>query len=384
MKYVKKLFVLIILMMTCSSVLLQAQQKFSVTIQFPEQVNKEKISLHYDNGRERIMISPEFNENQITVSEYYYAKYATIEINYPKENGALPEYHKGFYITDKPATITFHTNETAANPLKNYSFKYAYALDSLGAEKLKSFIAVEEEDFFGFLNTNMKKMATNDSLAQLAFEKGDRLLAKKTEFVKLYGGSYYTFWLFRREIAYNNTISGDSLLAIFDTTFSDSLKQSQEGAEIVKFIRGRNLKKGQKAPDFITTDVHGETISLDNYRGKHVLINFWASWCGPCIEEMPAITALRKQYSVDNLAIIFFTLDEDSAAFAKAVKKYNIEGTHIFANKDLIKTYGAQAIPKVYLIDPYGKIIYNRNEEEDYLLTKLNQVIKSSIDSGKK
>ena len=218
----------------------------------------------------------------------------------------------------------------------------------------------------------------NDSLVQIAFKKGAIRSKRKLEFVKENGYLYYAFWLFRKEVAFCDT-SITTLMDVYDKTFSNSFKKSIEGTEITKILNGRALKKDSQAPTFITKDVTGKIISLDNYKNKFVLLTFWASWCGPCVEEMPAINAMRENYSLDKFEIISVTLDDDLTKFKEAAVKYNMNWKHIFGDKDLVKKYGVIGIPEIYLIDKSGKIIYKREEEKDYKLEYLTKLVAEKL-----
>jgi len=141
------------------------------------------------------------------------------------------------------------------------------------------------------------------------------------------------------------------------------------------------LKKNVRAVDFEATDILGKTISLKNYRNKYVLLTFWASWCVPCVEEIPAIKSIKTQYSPETLEIIFVTLDADSVKFSNAVKKYELNWTHIFNDVEILKKYGVMAVPQVYLIDKAGTIIYSRAEENDAKLEILTSMLAEKVES---
>lgn len=353
---------------SCNAVGL-SQKKFSATIQFPSQLDKTHIQLLYDNGKKEIKVKSVFSNRQITISDSFYSKYATITINYLDKRGMYLN-SKSFFVPDEPAQINFYLQNK--KPLEKYKLKNAYDLDSMGAEKLKLFDSSESRDFEDFMSAHRDEFGTNDSLQIIAGEKGLKLWNKELEFITENRNLYYSFWLFRREIIPRLFTNADSLLEIYNSVFPDSFKQSSEGAEILKVLEGRiHTRKNQQAPAFTAIDTRGKTISLSEYHGKYVILSFWASWCSPCIEEIPALKRIRDSYSEDRLEIISITYDKDTMAFSRAVKKYNMNWIHIFGNEDLIKKYGDQAVPMVYLLDDTGKVIYSREEDKDFGEQKL-------------
>ncbi|MEM9830997.1 MAG: TlpA disulfide reductase family protein [Bacteroidota bacterium] len=141
---------------------------------------------------------------------------------------------------------------------------------------------------------------------------------------------------------------------------------------------------GEPAPAFSAATFEGEPISLDNFRGNYVILDFWGTWCEPCVKKMPQMNQLRQSYPKDQLEMLFFNRDRDVDAFSKALKKYDIGwGHHFFTNKDLIRRYGAGAIPKLYLISPEGKILYNDDDQEagNAELKILSELLASRLNS---
>jgi thiol-disulfide isomerase/thioredoxin len=173
--------------------------------------------------------------------------------------------------------------------------------------------------------------------------------------------------------------NADSLKKVFKSTFSIATQKSFEGNEIEKILNGRILAKGNFAPKFITKDIKGNKVSLENLKSKNVLLVFWATWCGPCVAEIPQIKEIRKLNSVDKLEIISVSLDSDFSKYTAGLKKYQMDWTQIYGDNDLVNTYGVTGIPVVYLIDKSGKIIYSRDEEKDNSLTVLTKLLAESL-----
>lgn len=142
----------------------------------------------------------------------------------------------------------------------------------------------------------------------------------------------------------------------------DQVKKSLEGIELQKALF--NIKSsaiGAKAPSFSLNDVNGNTVSLENLKGKCLLLDFWASWCAPCREDFPFVKELYQNNKDKGFDVVSISYQDKIEAWKKAITKENIElwiNISIEENKsDIAKYYAIQAIPLKILIDKNGIII---------------------------
>jgi peroxiredoxin len=135
---------------------------------------------------------------------------------------------------------------------------------------------------------------------------------------------------------------------------------------------------GKTVPELSLPDVNGKTISIASFKGKYVLIDFWASWCGPCRMENPNVVEAYNRYKGKNFTVLGISLDKDKDSWKKAIAEDHLSWTHIsdlkYWSSQAVQTFGFQGIPFNILVDPSGKVIAQELRGSD-LENKLKQVL---------
>jgi len=283
---------------------------------------------------------------------------------------------KGAVSEPVPAMIftpTFHVKIDLY--VDNTTINITGNADSMSTVKVKGNTAVDEFETFNqavmanrqatialFNEAYNRKMAGDTAEAAKIQAKAEKQYAYEHEirlnFIKTHPSSYIS----TRELLQltNNESLAESrkLYAALDPR----IQQSAQGKEVADRIALLSkIETGRQALPFTQSTVDGKTVTLADFRGKYVLLEFWASWCGPCRGENPN---LRKQYQLykdKGLEIVGVSLDHDKDAWVKAIEHDQLPWVHVSdlqGWKNAVSTsYGIMGVPANFLIDPQGKIV---------------------------
>ncbi|MFM8596513.1 MAG: TlpA family protein disulfide reductase [Flavobacteriales bacterium] len=172
--------------------------------------------------------------------------------------------------------------------------------------------------------------------------------------------------------AYQKTFSGQ--------TASQNMAAQYQQIEDAYFNYSSTINGSMPAPEIALPDPSGKTRSLSSLKGKYVLIDFWASWCGPCKSEMPNVVKLYQKYQNKNFTVLSVSLDEDANKWKEAISSWGMTWpNHVSDLKgwksNLPQTYQFDGIPYTVLVNPDGNVI-GTNLRGDKLVKKLAEIFK--------
>jgi len=202
---------------------------------------------------------------------------------------------------------------------------------------------------------------------------------KNKQYLKENPSSPIAMFVLKQYAGYD--INADDVEPMF-LALPEQLRASPAGKEMTeKLETAKKTGVGKMAMDFTQNDTLGNPVSLSSFRGKYVLIDFWASWCGPCRQENPNVVKAFNAYNSKGFTVLGVSLDQPTAKdkWMKAIHDDKLTWTQVsdlkYWKNDVAVQYGIQAIPQNFLIDPQGKIV-GKNLRGEALNKKLAEIFK--------
>jgi len=366
----KLLYYLILLLSLFPVLTSYSQNKFNVTIQLDSNINAHNVTCQYYNGKNNVEVTDTFTNNTLTAKGSFFNEKVTFTIFIRNNNIVI--YKDEFLLTEKPAKITIYYtskignkmygNKNVMNALPALDETYNSLYNKLLKHRIKESTALSE-----LWKNDGDKIGENDSITQQS-TKLFKILNKRTILcLKEHAQNYYSFWYFKYQIVYPaiTMIRDDKsyfkeLIAVLKTTFPEKYTKSNEGENLIRemdIYANPPLKEGVAAPVFEMADIAGDPVNTSTHNSKYLLLNFWQTWCPPCIREIPSLIELKEKYASDKLEIISISNETDSNKVSNFIKVHNMSWTNIRDKDDQLRyLFRVNAYPTTILIDNKGII----------------------------
>lgn len=149
---------------------------------------------------------------------------------------------------------------------------------------------------------------------------------------------------------------------------------------IAPYLEVNNVQPGDRAPGFELSADTGVGVSLADYRGKYVLLNFWATWCPPCVQELPSLNTLHRQLEREGLVVLGVSVDAQADQYQSFLDNFGVAfPTARDPEMKIASMYGTSKYPETYLIDPEGYVVRKYVGAENWMRPEIVNYLRSLL-----
>jgi peroxiredoxin len=283
------------------------------------------------------------------------------------------EYFGQFFLDNANLTITAYKDSLRATKITGSPTHDVFKIYIAEMQKLGKEIRALQNKFQKAMGANDTETANKAKIDYQAMIDNNKVFTKN--FVKEHPNSVVAAYITLYQLA--NQIDVKELEEIAGK-FTPEISKSEYVIQLNEIIKEKKKTAlGMAAPDFTMNDPEGKPVTLSSFKGKVVLLDFWASWCGPCRKENPNVVKLYQQYHSKGFEILGVSLDRTKDDWVKAIKEDNLTWTQVsdlqYWQCAAAKLYGVSSIPQSFLLDKEGKVIA-KELRGDELAKKLGEL----------
>lgn len=267
------------------------------------------------------------------------------------------DYLAQFFLDNASITITANKDSLRSTKITGSPTHDVFKIYIAEMEKLSNEVKTLQDKYQNAMSMNNTDVAEKAKIDYQAMIDNNKVYTKN--FVKEHSNSVVSAYITLFQLA--NQIDGTELDSI-TSKFAPEISKSEYVVKLKELVQEqKKTAVGALAPDFTMNDTEGKPIQLSSLKGKIVLVDFWASWCGPCRQENPNVVKLYQQYHSKGFEILGVSLDKTKEDWLKGIKDDNLTWIHVsdlqFWQNAAARLYGVNAIPQSFLLDKDGKII---------------------------
>jgi hypothetical protein len=378
----KKLIILIFLI---SPTISFSQKRLDISIRFDKKIDVSKLYSNYHNGYRDIDFKDSIINNEIKIKDYYINEEVPFHITYKFNEKSTTTLW--FFVNEKKSYVDvgFSKNELYLKEQKNI-----HQLDTTN-KIYNDFMNGRKENskqITELFNTFGGEVYSNDSIHTIFLTKFKNLNETTISILRKYPNDYISFWYFKNQIIdpslnlyKKDTNYLNKVISEFKNIYSDKYLKTEEGQYYINSINVRlnpTFNNNTKSPDFKLNDITGVNQTISKYKGKYLLLDFWGSWCQPCMKSIPQLTELYNKLSKSEFSILGVSLDFKLNQLKSTIEKHNIKWKQIFDdNKTLLTLFKIYQYPTYILINKDGFIVL-RTSDINEIKTYLNDRIKTN------
>jgi len=283
------------------------------------------------------------------------------------------DYFASFFLDNASVTVTANKDSLRNSKITGSPTQDVFQIYINEMEKFNKDVVALKQKFDGAMSSGNTDEAEKAKVNYQAMIDNNKVFTKN--FVKEHSNSVVSAYIALVQLA--PILDGAELESI-TSKFAPEISASEYVVKLKEIVKEQQKTAvGTIAPDFTMNNPEGKPIQLSSLRGKVVMIDFWASWCGPCRQENPNVVRLYQQYHEKGFEIIGVSLDRTKEDWVKAIQDDKLTWIHVsdlqYWQNAAALLYSVKLIPQSYLLDKEGKIIAKglRNEQLDKKLKEL-------------
>lgn len=349
------------------------QRMMDVTIRLDNTIDLDSLLLHYDDGLVFHFVESGLENRELRIQKNIYAPYAMFDFAYGDHSMLA------FFVNEEPTLITLGKG-LQANGQRKLHYSISNGTNNIWDTTSNSILSRVRRETKEELNQigriyqqHGHQLRSDDSVRHVMQQQRKELAFSTMAVLKDYPDDYFAFYYFKSQIVtpdmnsfFRNTSDSlyfSSLLSNVKNNFSSTSTDNEGGKRLLEELASKISPPPIQgaAPHFSVRGQDGELISLKDLRGKYVLLDFWATWCPPCMAAMPSLKKLRQDIPEDRLKIIGISSDRDSLAYANVIRDKQLNWSHYLDSKRYLgHLFNIEALPTMVLLDPEGNMVYRK------------------------